>query len=439
MSAECIAENITRGYKQTEVGVIPDDWEVLSLSEISKRITDGEHLTPRRSNSGYYLLSARNILNGRINLLEVDYVGEIEYRRIRQRCNPEAGDVLISCSGTIGRVAIVPKGLECVMVRSAALIKPDAEKLSGLYAQYFLQFSAGQKQIFASLNQGAQANLFLNHIQGLRVALPPTKAEQEAIAEALSDTDAFIESLEQLIAKKRQIKQGAMQELLTGKRRIPKFVIKNGYKHAEAGTIPEDWSSICYADYLNILSGLGFKKAEYCDIGIRLLRIDNVSYGKISWDSVVYLPLQYTEKFPNLVLSEGDILLALNRPVTNNQLKLARLNAEDSPAILYQRVGKIEVINSKLDKTFAYFILRKFIRKFVEESSVGSDQPFVSTTALKKIHIPLPPTLAEQEAIATILFDMDSEITALEEKLAKARQIKQGIMQELLTGRIRLI
>lgn len=131
--------------------------------------------------------------------------------------------------------------------------------------------------------------------------------------------------------------------------------------------------------------------------------------------------------------------MALNRPVTNNQLKLARLNAEDSPAILYQRVGKIEVINSKLDKTFAYFILRKFIRKFVEESSVGSDQPFVSTTALKKIHIPLPPTLAEQEAIATILSDMDSEITALEEKLAKARQIKQGIMQELLTGRIRLI
>ncbi len=211
-----------------------------------------------------------------------------------------------------------------------------------------------------------------------------------------------------------------------------------GYKQTEVGVIPEDWSSICYADYLNIISGLGFKKAEYCDVGIRLLRIDNVSYGQISWDSIVYLPLQYTEKFPNLVLSEGDILLALNRPITNNQLKLARLSAEDSPAILYQRVGKIEVINSKLDKKFAYFVLRKFVRKFVEESSVGSDQPFVSTTALKKIHIPLPPTKAEQEAIAEALSDADALIESLEQLIAKKRQIKQGAMQELLTGKRRL-
>jgi type I restriction enzyme S subunit len=210
------------------------------------------------------------------------------------------------------------------------------------------------------------------------------------------------------------------------------------YKQTEAGVIPNDWSSICYADYLNIVSGLGFKKAEYCDVGIRLLRIDNVSYGQISWDSIAYLPLQYIEKFPNLVLSEGDILLALNRPITNNQLKLARLGAEDSPAILYQRVGKIEVTNSKLDKRFAYFVLRKFIRKFVEESSVGSDQPFVSTTALKKIHIPLPPTLAEQESIAEALSDTDALIESLEQLIAKKRQIKQGAMQELLTGKRRL-
>lgn len=214
--------------------------------------------------------------------------------------------------------------------------------------------------------------------------------------------------------------------------------IPPGYKQTEVGVIPEDWSSICYADYLNIISGLGFKKAEYCDVGIRLLRIDNVSYGQISWDSIAYLPFQYAEKFPNLVLLEGDILLALNRPITNNQLKLASLGSEDSPAILYQRVGKINVINSKLDKRFAYFVLRKFIKIFVEDTSVGSDQPFVSTTALKKIHIPLPPTLAEQEAIATALSDTDALIESLEQLIAKKRQVKQGAMQELLTGKRRL-
>jgi restriction endonuclease S subunit len=211
------------GYKQTELGIIPMDWEIYSLSQCAKRITDGEHLTPKRSASGYYLLSARNILNGRIDLSDVDYVDEDEYRRIRNRCNPEPGDVLISCSGTVGRVATVPEGLKCVMVRSAALVKPDPEMLSGLFLQYFLQSTAGQKQILASLNQGAQANLFQNHIRELRILIPSTKAEQEAISTVLSDTDALIECLEKLIAKKRDIKQAAMQQLLTGKTRLPGF------------------------------------------------------------------------------------------------------------------------------------------------------------------------------------------------------------------------
>jgi type I restriction enzyme, S subunit len=135
-----------RGYKQTEVGVIPEDWCVFLLSECAKRITDGEHLTPKRSANGYYLLSARNILNGRIDLSDVDYVEVDEYLRIRQRCNPETGDVLISCSGTVGRVATVPKGLECVMVRSAALVKPNPETLSGLFVQYFLQSPGGRNR-----------------------------------------------------------------------------------------------------------------------------------------------------------------------------------------------------------------------------------------------------------------------------------------------------
>ena len=96
------------GYKLTEVGVIPEEWEVFPLVDRATQITDGEHLTPRRSASGYYLLSARNVHNGRLDLSDVDYVGEVEYRRIKQRCNPEVGDVLISCSGTVGRVATVP-------------------------------------------------------------------------------------------------------------------------------------------------------------------------------------------------------------------------------------------------------------------------------------------------------------------------------------------
>ena len=152
------------GYKQTEVGVIPEEWEARDLSEISRKITDGDHVTPRRTPQGYYLLSARNVLNGRIDVSDVDYVGTDEYQRMKQRCGPEAGDILISCSGTIGRVAVVPTGFECVLVRSAALAKIDRALADGAFIQYWLQGSRAQAQISRSVNQGAQPNLFLNHI-----------------------------------------------------------------------------------------------------------------------------------------------------------------------------------------------------------------------------------------------------------------------------------
>ena len=108
---------VKRGYKQTDVGVIPEEWEVRNLSGVSRKITDGDHVTPIRTSQGYYLLSARNVLNGRIDVSDVDYVGLAEYQRMKQRCGPEAGDILISCSGTIGRIAVVPVGFKCVLVK----------------------------------------------------------------------------------------------------------------------------------------------------------------------------------------------------------------------------------------------------------------------------------------------------------------------------------
>jgi type I restriction enzyme, S subunit len=285
-------ELIAEEYKQTEVGLIPVDWEVLKISECSSRITDGEHLTPKRTKSGYYLLSARNILNGRIDVCDVDYVGEEEFKRIRLRCNPEYGDVLISCSGSIGRVATVPKNFACVMVRSAALVKPNYSKSTGLYIQYFLQSSIGQNQIFTSMNQGAQPNLFLNHIQGLRIVLP-SLPEQTAIATALSDADALISSLEKLITKKRNIKQGAMQKLLDPK---------------------EGWEVKTYGDIFDFLSTASYSRAELTEID----SIGYVHYGDIhtKWNSFLNLDKSNLPTIPHNqlkgyhYLQEGDLIMA---------------------------------------------------------------------------------------------------------------------------------
>jgi restriction endonuclease S subunit len=402
------------GFKRTEVGVIPADWEVRELSDCSKRITDGEHLTPRRTSSGYFLLSARNIQDGRVDLSDVDFVGTDEYLRIRKRCNPESGDVLISCSGTVGRVATVPHGLKCVMVRSAALVKPDPTRLSGRYAQYFLQSPAGQNQIGASLNQGAQANLFLNHIQSLRVPLPPNRAEQDAIAGALSDTDALIESLEQLIAKKRHIKQGAMQQLLR-----PKV----------------NWVTRTLSQIADIRSGgtPSTNRAEFWD-------------GDVPWCTPTDITALKGQKY----------LTATSRTITSQGLKAS--SAEVIPAhsiVMTSRatIGECAINRVPLatnqgfknfvpfqgtDAEFLYYLLLTKKQDFIGLCG-GSTFLEIGKTQLVRFEVALPAQEAEQTAIATILSDMDAEIAALEAKLTKTRQIKQGMMRELLTGRIRLV
>jgi len=202
--------------------------------------------------------------------------------------------------------------------------------------------------------------------------------------------------------------------------------------------IPKDWRDDFFENYFDIFSGIGFKKSEYAKHGIKLLRIDNVSYEIITWESEAYLPIQYLKKFPKIVLEEGDILLALNRPITNGKLKIAILEKKDTPCILYQRVGKITILNPNDDKKFLFYVLQKYIKKFVEDTSVGTDQPFISTTKLKKLKLLLPTNSKEQFLIGRTLSDTNELIKQLDYLITKKKNIKQGTTQELLTGKRRL-
>lgn len=404
---------LKKGYKQTELGVIPDDWEIKLISECSLRITDGEHLTPTRTESGYYLLSARNILNGKIDTTDVDYVGKEEYFRIRKRCNPEYGDVLISCSGSIGRVATVPKDFECVMVRSAALIKPNYSKANGQYIQYFLQSSIGQNQIFASMNQGAQPNLFLNHIQNLRIVLPTTKAEQTAIATALSDIDDLINSLSTLIEKKKAIKQGAMQQLLKPKEG---WVVK---KLGEVGN--------CYAGGTpsTFISAYWSGNIVWLPSG----RVQNNILVKQE-NEITITELGLKESAAKLI-KVNSVLIAITGATCGN---IGLLQFE---AAANQSVVAIEPFD-KYDYKYLYYLLLT-IRGVILSNQTGSAQGGVNLKTIKNIEVELPEDEKEQIKISTILYDMDNEIQSLEQNLSKFQLLKQGMMQELLTGKIRLV
>jgi len=171
----------------------PNKYSIKIIKDIAIKVTDGEHITPIRTKSGVKLLSARNIKNGYIDLnTDVDYIGLEEYKRIYKRCNPEFGDLLISCSGTIGRVTTVNIVEPFTLVRSVALIKPDKDKIRVKYLEYYLQTSYSQRMMNMSVNKSSQANLFLGQINKLPVLLPSIK-----------DQDKFIH----YVQKQRDIRQ----------------------------------------------------------------------------------------------------------------------------------------------------------------------------------------------------------------------------------------
>ena len=202
--------------------------------------------------------------------------------------------------------------------------------------------------------------------------------------------------------------------------------------------VPNGWEIKKFGSLFSVKSGFGFKHAEYTDTGTPLVKIDNVSHGYVKWDNISYLPDSYQEMYSDIVLKENDILLALNRPITQGMLKIAKLSANDVPSILYQRVGRIDFKSKNLDRDFYFYLLNTEVFRFVSRKSIGSDQPFISTTELKKLELVKPP-LQEQYKIAKILSTWDKAISSTERLIDNSTQQKKALMQQLLTGKKRLL
>jgi type I restriction enzyme S subunit len=273
-----------------------------------------------------------------------------------------------------------------------------------------------------------------NDLHEVVVSIPPTKAEQEAIAVALSDTDALIESLEQLTAKKRQIKQGAMQELLTGKKRLPGFATKPGYKQTEVGVIPEDWEVTTVGNEFSIQLGKMLDSEKNVGVPKPYLGNRAVQWGGIDLSDLGIIKMTPSD-LQRFRLRQGDLLVC-----EGGEIGRAAIWNEPIEECYYQkalhRLRPIRGYNVQLMLNVLQRLASAgFLTNFVTQTSIAH----LPKDKFEEVPIPLPPTKAEQIAIAAILSDMDAEIAALEEKLAKAHRLKQGMMQELLTGRIRLV
>ncbi len=157
----------------------PKGWPLSTIGAVSEQVTDGEHLTPKRTTTGIKLLSARNIRDGYLDFQDVDYVGPEEYERIKSRCNPSLGDVLISCSGTIGRVALVETNESLSLVRSVALVRPKRSVVGSKFLEHYLRTTTLKERMLRRANASSQANLFQGQIRELPVYLPPVSLQQD--------------------------------------------------------------------------------------------------------------------------------------------------------------------------------------------------------------------------------------------------------------------
>jgi type I restriction enzyme S subunit len=257
------------------------------------------------------------------------------------------------------------------------------------------------------------------------IPLPPIKAEQEAIAEALSAADALIESLEKLLAKKRQLKQGAMQELLSGKRRKPRF--------------GGEWEQMRLGDLFSFKNGLN-KAKRFFGYGIPI-----VNYMDVFRDPRIYCArlegrVSLTaHEVKSYDVRKGDVLFTRTSE-TPDEIGLASVVLDEPGQTVFSGfVLRARPKGARLDDRFQAYCLRaEYVRAQIVSKASYTTRALTNGRLLSAVVL-LVPDIREQAAIADILTDVDAEIAALEAKLAKARQIKQGMMQELLTGRIRLI
>lgn len=397
---------VKAGYKQTEIGLIPEDWEVIKVRDIANifgRIGFRGYTVNDIVKEGYgaISLSPSNITNNKINYNNCTYISWFKYEESPEIKIKDNDVLLVKTGSTVGKTAIVKELKEKATLNPQIVVfknlKIDAKLFSFLVSDKLFQ-----NQIISSVVGGAIPTLSQEQVYNFKIPLPPLP-EQTAIAEALSDADAWIESLAQLIAKKRLLKQGAMQTLLTPK---------------------ENWEVKKLGEFIRFQTGFPFSSEFFNTdlIGQRLIKNRDLR----SDDSIFHYSGDYKSEF---IVNNGDLLIGMDGDFEPVLWKKGK-------ALLNQRVGRVLKIK-EISIDFLSFALIKEL-KDIENSTGSTTVKHLSHSDIENIVIQLP-NIKEQTRIATILSDMDAELEALEAQLEKAKQIKQGMMQELLTGRVRLV
>ena len=412
---------MVKGIKQTEIGLIPEDWEVVEIKDITNHLTNGfvgiakTHYT--ESDKGVTYVQGFNVEENSFNYTGIKKVTR-EFHLSHLRSSLKYGDLLTVQTGDVGLTSFVPQHLEGANCHALIISRYKKTQVDSKYVSFYLNSKQGRNRLKDIETGTTMKHINVGDFQYFQIPLP-SLPEQEAIAGALSDADAWIESLEQLIAKKRLIKQGAMQELLTPKEgwEVKKLGEVGKIYGGLSGKTKQDFGSgnSYYIPFMNVMKNVVIDKT--------FIEKVNLKQGETQ----------------NRVLKND--LLFNGSSETPEELGISSVILEDiEDLFLNSFCFGFRVFDNNVSPIFLSYLMRSpYGRQVIYYLAQGATRYNLSKANFFNLEISFPKSLTEQTRIATILSDMDAELEALEQHLHKARQIKQGMMQELLTGRVRLV
>lgn len=427
------------GYKQTPIGILPEDWSVEKLGDVFnfKRGPFGSALKKDFFvQSGYKVYEQQNAIYKSIELGNY-YIKPEKFKEL-ESFSILTNDFILSCSGTVGEVYQIPENAPLGVINQALLRLRCLTNLDIPFASQFLHSNSFKIKFTGKTHGAAQKNVMsVVELKTLQIPLPPL-SEQKKIAEILTTWDDCITKQTKLIEQKEQLKKGLMQVLLTGQVRFKEFIKSTEYQETKIGVLPLDWSVEKLGDVCDFQNGYAFESSSYQLSGIPIVTMASISLNgkfEVVHDKVNYW--KYDSTLSKYELNNNDLIISMTdvTPAKNLIGRMALVNDSYDLYYLNQRVGKL--ISKLANRCYLKELSNSHIwRKFsVLFASLGV-QANLSTKDIKNARIPLP-SLPEQDKIAEVLTNIDNQITQEKDKLEKLKEQKKGMMQVLLTGQVR--
>jgi type I restriction enzyme S subunit len=433
-------------YKQTEVGAIPENWDLLPFSALGA-VIDGDRGVNYPSDqdfseSGYCLfLNAGNVTKEGFRFDECAFITQDKDRKLGKG-KLKRQDIVLTTRGTVGNFAYFDLKVPFDNLRinsGMVLLRSESSAITPRFLYTILQSHLVSMQIERLSFGSAQPQLTVKGISGLGIVVPPV-AEQAVIASILCDVEELLDGLDSLIAKKRDLKQAAMQQLLTGKTRLPDFKpAQPKFVKTTIGVYPPDWEltelSTLVEPGRSIRYGI-VQPGEYDAQGRYMIRGQDYSEVK-GWanpSEIFRVSAAIEERYRNARVKVGDLIMTIVGYCGHVEMVPEWLDG----ANLTQTTARIAIDSDKAVGSFCkYMLLSPAGRNQVAANLKGAAQPGLNCGDIEHFLLPLP-SIAEQRAVTDVLTDMDAELIALEARRNKTRDLKQAMMQELLTGKTRL-